>query len=577
MATLALAIDARKARAGARAFSRATDMVKSSAGGAVSFVQKRFDSINLKRAALAISAYTGLSVKAFASFESQMAQVRTMLNEQTAHLLPAYANAIKGMAMDFGEGTKELSGGLYNILSASVPAEKAIRTLEVSVKAAKAGLTDTATAAYAITGILNAYGVSADKAGRISDILFSTVKSGQTTFAQLAPVIGRVTAISAEAGISLEEVAASLSTITRGGISTDEAVTGLRQAIIALQGSSDQAVTTAKQYGIELSVQELRAKGLAGMIEKLSKLSGEVRNEIFREVRARTALNVLIGDQTGLLSDYEKALRSAGMTQEAYDIVTQTLTQDFARLWQAIKIVSVNVAGRFSDQLKDLTGYLLENSKDFAAWAENAAGRLSGFVEFLRTDWKVGIKTGLDISLELFKGFGRALFVVMEDIFVRLYNNIGVWIARAFAQEQTYKQYVVKFNTELKAVGGLGGWLGIGGEENKRRLEQAERMAREALQKDIEAGIFKTAFPEVDRNINVLERIRKITDKTKAAIREISREADIAMAHGGRQNWLGQLSGYGQGVVAQVRGGYKKLLGFAEEVNKRKYWVGGEQ
>jgi len=325
-------------------------------------------------AMVAVSAYAGISVKAFASFEDQMANVSTMLDLQTMKYMPGYGRAVKRMAIDFGEGSATLSTGLYNILSASIKAEDGVGTLESAVRAAKAGITDTATATYAITGILNAYGLSADKAGRVSDILFSTVKKGQTTFGQLAPVVGRVTAISSGAGIALEEVSAALSTITRGGISTDEAITGLRQAIIALQGQQDQAIKIAKQHGIELSNDALAAEGLTGMLKKLSGLSESVISDIFKEVRARVSLSVLLKDQAGYVNDYQAALHSAGRTQEAYGKMTDTLGHTFRQLGQAMKIGMVDLIEPFSGQLKTLTGLILEQTAAWRNYWEAATG-----------------------------------------------------------------------------------------------------------------------------------------------------------------------------------------------------------
>lgn len=363
------------------------------------------------KASIALGAAIGTSIKAFASFEEQLANVSTMLDEHTMKFIPKYAQELKKMAVEFGESTSTLSTGLYNILSASIPAAKAIDTLAVSAKAARAGLTDTSTAAYAITGILNAYGLAADKAGKISDILFSTVKSGQTTFAQLAPVIGRVTAISAEASVAFEEVAAALATVTRGGISTDEAVTGLRQAIITLQGRQKEAIKIAKQHGVELSVSALKAKGLKGMLEELGKLTPEIRKEIFSEIRARTALNVLIKDQTGFLRDYDRALNSAGQTQEAFAKMTDTLAHRFRQLWQAVKIVAVEVGERFAESMKELTEYIIENQKVIADWAVRIADRIIfvkdvffDFLKLMQTDfqkgWQAVLKTFIE-SLEL--------------------------------------------------------------------------------------------------------------------------------------------------------------------------------
>ena len=90
------------------------------------------------------------------------------------------------MAVEFGESTEALTNGLYDILSASIPAEKALDVLTVAVKAAKAGMTDTATAADAITTVLNSYGLSAGRAQDVSDLLFTVVKRGKLTFADLS-------------------------------------------------------------------------------------------------------------------------------------------------------------------------------------------------------------------------------------------------------------------------------------------------------------------------------------------------------------------------------------------------------
>ena len=519
VATLRLKVDSHGARAGVMDFERAMDKVTRSA----------------KRAIIAITAYTGVSIKAFSSFEEQMAQVSTMLNQQTMRHMPAYSKAIKGMAIEFGEGTKTLSEGLYNILSASIPAEQAIKTLDVAVRSAKAGITDTGTATYAITGILNAYGLAADKAGRVSDVLFSTVKSGQTTFAQLAPAIGRVTAISSGAGVALEEVSAALATITRGGISTDEAVTGLRQAIISLQGKQEQAVEMAAKHGIELSTEALAAKGLSGVLKDLSVLSVSTINDMFREVEARTAISKLIQDQKGYLGDYEQAMRSAGMTQEAFEKNTNILAQRFRRLWQLVKIVSVEVGEEFAGQMTELTNFILEHKDKIIETAEKAADKLSGFIEFMRNDWRAGIKLGLDASLELFRGFGKSLMVVMEDIFIRLYNNIGVWIERAIAQEIEFGKYKKKFLDELGSRGGALGmygdkWYQTGGKEGKAREQQvrrqAEQMAAEALQRDMTSGLFETAIPNIDRTPGMTsQRLKQIAEQTKDEIDRIFQES----------------------------------------------------
>ena len=122
-----------------------------------------------KRVLMAGGAIAGASVKAFASFEKQMAFVSTMLDDQAMKLMPAYTKAMKNMAMEFGEGTATITRGLYEILSASVAPEKALEVLRVSMKAAAAGMTTTSVAADAIPTVLNSYQLEAKYAGAVSD------------------------------------------------------------------------------------------------------------------------------------------------------------------------------------------------------------------------------------------------------------------------------------------------------------------------------------------------------------------------------------------------------------------------
>ncbi len=150
-----------------------------------------------------------------ADFEQQMAMVSTMLDRQNKSILPTYSAAMQKMSVRFGEGTDTISKGLYDILSASVAPKKALDVLTVSVKAAKAGFTTTAIAADAITTVLNSYNLEAERATDVSHKLFAIVKRGKTTFEELAPNIGKVASLANTAGVSFDELGATIATLTR--------------------------------------------------------------------------------------------------------------------------------------------------------------------------------------------------------------------------------------------------------------------------------------------------------------------------------------------------------------------------
>lgn len=341
-----------------------------------------------RRATLAMTAYVGASIKAFASFEEELANVSTMLDEQSMRMMPAYEKALKSMAVQFGESTATLSKGLYDILSASVAPEKALNVLAVSAKAARAGMTDTGIAADAITTILNSYGIAAEEAASVSDFLFAVVKRGKTTFAELAPNIGKVAAIASTAGLSLEEMGAAIATMTRAGLKTPIAITSLRATLNSFLKPSEDGAKAARELGFELNTATLRAIGFDGVLRKMKNATAEQIAAIVPSSRAIAGFAAALKNASGYAYDLNFMMNRAGLAGQAYAKMTDTVAYSLRQLWQALKIISVNVGSRFAQDIKDLSKYLVDNMDTISDWAEYFADRIvflkNVFVEFVK-------------------------------------------------------------------------------------------------------------------------------------------------------------------------------------------------
>ena len=287
----------------------------------------------------------------FADFEQQMANVSTMLDEP-AKYMEAYNDGIRKMSVEFGEGTDTLAKGLYDILSASIDPAMALDVLAVSAKAARAGLTDTGVAADAITTILNAYGLSADHAESVSDLLFKTVKKGKTTFAELAPSIGMVATTAASAGVDLEELGAAIATMTRNGVKTENAVTALNAIISTFLKPTDEAAAYAKKLGFEMSSAAIKSEGLEGIFKKISKLPPDAVSKLFPNIRALRGVLPALRNMEGFSDDVETMKNRAGATETAFAKMSKTLTMAFNRLKQA-GLLALSVIGEaLADDLR---------------------------------------------------------------------------------------------------------------------------------------------------------------------------------------------------------------------------------
>jgi TP901 family phage tail tape measure protein len=263
------------------------------------------------------------SINISRKFAEEMANINVMLDEQTTKLLPGMAKQVKEMSVEYGEGTATLTKGLFDILSASIAADEAINVLETSVRAAKGGVTDAGVAADALTTILNAYGLEAQEAADISDLLFAINKKGKVTFNEIASSIGGVATNAAVTGLSLEEMGAAIATMTRAGVPAAESVTALNAILLTFLKPTEDAIKQAKKFGLELNTSTLSSEGLVGVMDKLKFATKEETAQIFFNRRALKGWNPLVKQSEGFLRDVAFMSDRAGLALEAYEKQTK--------------------------------------------------------------------------------------------------------------------------------------------------------------------------------------------------------------------------------------------------------------
>lgn len=156
--------------------------------------------------------------------------------------------------------------------------EEALEVAVQSSKMAVAGLTDVESAAKLLITILNAFPKGMYTAEEAADILFKTVELGVPRFSEMSAQMGDMMAFASLTGVSLEELGAAWSTITRRGLNAAEAGTALTWMMRALLKQTPKAAEAADGLGLSLDVAAVKSDGLGGIIEQLStQLGGEER------------------------------------------------------------------------------------------------------------------------------------------------------------------------------------------------------------------------------------------------------------------------------------------------------------
>ena len=335
----------------------------------------------------AITATVTGSVKAFMDFESEMSMVDT-LADKTVLSLDELSDQALETSRRTGIEAKEIAASAYGALSAGVDTKNVMSFMESAGKAAKAGKASLDDAIDGATSAMNAWDIAYDKADAVYSKFLIAQDKGKTTLGEMAKQMGQVTGLAPQLGVSLEEVLASVAALTKNGVQTNSAFTGLKAIMSSVLKPTKEAQETAAALGISFDAASLQAKGLTGFladIEAKTHGDSEALAKLFGNVEGLSKVMLLGGAAAG---DYQDALGamagSAGRLDEAFATVTDNRA---ARLNMALNSLKVN-AIQFG---RSLAPYV-----DMAA---EALGKLSDAISGMNDEqMRAALQTGLMIT-----------------------------------------------------------------------------------------------------------------------------------------------------------------------------------
>jgi len=300
----------------------------------------------------ALGGFFTAAVESGVKFEDQLRTINTVAKVSDDQLAKI-GDDIQQLSRDSGKTTDDLTQGFYDLVSAGVPADKAINVLRDSAVLATGALGTTSESVDLVTSALGAYGLSADKSARVTDIFAQAVADGKTTVAALAGGISQVAPIAASAGISLEEVAAATSIMTLKGDTAAQAMTRIKNAISALLTPNATLNTIQERTGINFA--KLAAdKGLAVALEELRKATKGNNEEFAKALGSSEALTLafsVTGDNAAAMATelgrVQEGADKGGVALSQYTEKSKSASEQGKRLVATIQTFIQDVGGPF--------------------------------------------------------------------------------------------------------------------------------------------------------------------------------------------------------------------------------------
>lgn len=296
----------------------------------------------------AVTSFAKETVTTFATFENGMNEVFTLLPNITEEAMNEMSEQAKDFSADLGVLTEDSVPALYQALSAGVSQDTVFDFLETANKASVGGVTDLTTAVDGLTTVVNSYGSDIMSTERASDVMFTTVKLGKTTFEELSSSLYNVLPTASAAGVQFEDVSAALATLTSQGVPTASATTQLKSALSELTQTGTGVDTIFREISGGSFKEFIAAGGNTqeafALLESYANDTGLGINDLFSSVEAGSAVMALTGTSTdSFVSALEEMGVSSGATDAAFATMERGVTRTIEKVQATFEAFKIEV------------------------------------------------------------------------------------------------------------------------------------------------------------------------------------------------------------------------------------------
>lgn len=301
----------------------------------------------------------GVMVKAAGNFQDATTHLVTDAGESAKNLQMVQAGILQ-VSTATGTSATQLTDAMYHIESAGFHGAQGLDMLKVAAEGAKVGGADLDTVGKTLTGTMNAYSQQGYTATQMMNGLIAAVGSGDMRMQDLASSLGNVAPVAAAAGISFDQVAGAIATMTAQNMSVQQATQDVANTIRSLQAPNKQAITEMQQLGLNANdvSQNLGKRGLTGTLEMLTQaLASHSKNgQVFIDTlksskNAAADANTMIKQLPGSIQGVSQKLLDGSITAAQYTKDIKGLSapqQNLARQFLGL----VKQSGSFNDLLK---------------------------------------------------------------------------------------------------------------------------------------------------------------------------------------------------------------------------------
>lgn len=236
------------------------------------------------------------AVTSAAEFQRQIALIQTIT--QDANLtFNQWAQGIRAVSDELGKPIGEIAAAGYDLLSNQVTkATDTFNVLRSATQFARITNSSTEDSVNLLSTAINTFRLNTSEAERVLSQFFTVIDLGRVKAAGLANS-GRTFEFGKTVGASIEEINASIITLTQSGIKEDNALTLLNNVFQKLLNPTKDLQQLYDKLGVSTGETFIKTYGFAGALQKLKEATGGSSAklaDLFNEIRGFQGIDNLI-------------------------------------------------------------------------------------------------------------------------------------------------------------------------------------------------------------------------------------------------------------------------------------------
>jgi len=342
-----------RVRPGLKAASRDIEQFGSQIGGKTAQASRGIAALGNRNIAMlggvavaSVGAFAVSSLNTFSQFEDGVRKTMSVMPAEAKKSFDAVASQHRDLAKSLVENTADISQSMYQLFSEGFGAGSAemLESIDNLADAGFIGLTDATTIT---TKAMNAYSLSADQAGRVTNVLFEGVRLAAAETAELGQAIAVVAPTAQQTNVTLETTTAALADLTVGGLNATTAAAGFRQMLAELSKEQTKVaqlfIVAAGETFPEYMARTGDLSGAMQLLDRNLDRVGQTAVSTFGSIEASQSFAILT-DETDVLGQALGTLTDGfSEVEEAAEFAREGVSEDMEYLGIAFEDAKVQV------------------------------------------------------------------------------------------------------------------------------------------------------------------------------------------------------------------------------------------